>query len=323
MIELSKNKTGKKLSIIRKYLNIRTILSTTVFLIGVVSLNLIINPRTVLYIDSIALLAVPLAFLGLAELYVLLTGEVDMSVGAGLTLANVVPVYAYLYFGISGFEFCLLHIAVGLLLGLINGIIVGLLRIKSFLGTLATSSIWSGLALIILNKPEGPVPGWFAQLFSRGVSGISMTIIGFLLLVLIWILFKFHIISIRFYAVGSDPYSSYIAGVDVNLIKLYAFILNGFMVGLAALFMTGIINSGDPRIGLPFTLSAILAAILGGARFTGGSGDGIAVITAAIGLTFMRNLLFSLGVPYYQQDLIYSILTLVLITIVMLLRREK
>jgi ribose transport system permease protein len=74
---------------------------------------------------------------------------------------------------------------------------------------------------------------------------------------------------------------------------------------------------------LPYTLSAILAAIIGGARFTGGAGDGIATISAAVGLTFMRNLIFSLGVPFYQQDLVYSIVVLALLAIAMYLRGVK
>ncbi|MEM0060251.1 MAG: hypothetical protein QXE10_07490, partial [Desulfurococcaceae archaeon] len=83
---------------------------------------------------------------------------------------------------------------------------------------------------------------------------------------------------------------------------------------------TGIIASGDPKIGIPYTLTAILAAIIGGARFTGGVGDGVATICAAIGLTFMRNLIFSLGVPFYQQDLVYSAVVLGLLAVVMYLR---
>jgi len=322
-VKTSRSKLYEKSFLIKRYLNLRTLISSIVFMIGIIMLNIMVNPRTIFYINAIVLTAIPLAFLGLAELFVLLTGEVDISVGAGLTLANVIPVYAYLYLGIDDFRFCLIHIAVGLALGFINGILVGLLRIKSFLATLATSFVWTGLALIVLNKPEGPVPEWFAKAFSRGIFGIPMTVIGLLLLISIWLLFRFHVISLHFYAVGSDPYASYIAGINVNLIKLYAFTLNGFMIGLSALFMTGIINSGDPRIGLPFMLSAILAAILAGARFTGGTGDGIAVIAAAIGLTFMRNLLFSLGIPFYQQDLAYSIIVLGLIAVVMYLRRMR
>jgi len=315
-------KSGK-LQLIKEYLNLRMLLTSISFMIGVILLNVVVNLKTLMYISSITLLAVPLAFLALAELIVFITGEVDMSVGAGLTLANVIPVYAYLYHGIEDYRFILLHIVVGLSIGLVNGTLVGLLRINSFLATLATSSIWAGLSLTILNKPEGPIPTWYYRLFMDGLLGIPMVIIGMLVAISMWMVFRFSKISLHFYAVGSSSYAAFIAGINVNVIKFTAFILNGLFIGLAAIFMTGIIASGDPTIGLPYTLSAILAAIIGGARFTGGAGDGIATISAAVGLTFMRNLIFSLGVPFYQQDLVYSIVVLALLAIAMYLRGVK
>jgi len=309
-----------KLELIKEYINVKILLTSACFMLGIIILNVVVNPRTLMYIDSIALLAVPLIFLGLAELFVFVTGEVDMSVGAGLTLANVVAVYAHLYHGINDYRFVLLHIAVGLAIGVVNGAIVGLLRVNSFLATLATSSIWAGLSLVILSKPEGPIPTWYYRLFMDGLWGIPMVVIGLLASILIWLCFRFSKISLHFYASGSNPYAAFIAGINVNAIKFIAFTLNGLFVGLAALFMSGIIASGDPKIGLPYTLPAILAAIIGGARFTGGVGDGLATICAAIGLTFMRNLIFSLGVPFYQQDLIYSAVVLGLLAVVMYLR---
>jgi len=315
-------KSGK-LQLIKEYLNLRILLTSISFMIGVILLNVVVNLKTLMYISSITLLAVPLAFLALAELIVFITGEVDMSVGAGLTLANVIPVYAYLYHGIEDYRFILLHLVVGLSIGLVNGTLVGLLRINSFLATLATSSIWAGLSLTILNKPEGPIPTWYYRLFMDGLLGIPMVIIGMLVAISMWMVFRFSKTSLHFYAAGSSSYAAFIAGINVNVIKFIAFILNGLFIGLAAIFMTGIIASGDPTIGLPYTLSAILAAIIGGARFTGGAGDGIATISAAVGLTFMRNLIFSLGVPFYQQDLVYSIVVLALLAIAMYLRGAK
>ncbi len=312
-----------KFQLIKEYMNLKILFSSTVFMLSIIISNIIVNPGTLIYINSIMLLAIPLSFLALAELVVLTTGEIDMSVGAALTLANVVSVYAYLRHGVEDYRFVLIHLIIGFAIGLINGILVGLLRVNSFLGTLATSSVWSGLSLIVLNKPEGPIPQWFYRLFIDGLWGVPMSIIGILILLAVWIILRFNKILLYFYAVGSNPYASFIAGINVNLVKLFAFTLNGLFVGIAALFMTGIIASGDPRIGLPFTLSAILAAIIGGARFTGGVGDGIATICAAIGLTFMRNLIFSLGVPFYQQDLVHSGIVLALLAIIMFLRGVK
>jgi len=313
----------KQLKLVEKYLNLKDLLASTIFMVGIISLNIFVNPGTLAYVGSIVLLAIPLAFLGLAETLVLITGEVDMSVGAGMALANVIPVYAYLYQGIGDYRFILLHLAVGLAIGIINGILVGLIRVNSFLGTLATSTIWTGLALMILHKPEGPIPSWYYGLFMYGFWGIPIVIFGILVFIALWFLFRLNKASIHFYASGSNPRAAFIAGIDVNKIKLLAFVIDGLLVGLAALFITGITASGDPNIGGSYTLSAILAAVMGGAKFTGGTGDGVATLFAAVGLTFTKNLIFSLGIPFYEQDIVNSFIILVLLAIVIYFKGER
>jgi ribose/xylose/arabinose/galactoside ABC-type transport system permease subunit len=89
----------KQLKLVEKYLNLKDLLASTIFMVGILSLNIFVNPGTLAYVGSIVLLAIPLAFLGLAETLVLITGEVDMSVGAGMALANV---FASLLWGYTG-----------------------------------------------------------------------------------------------------------------------------------------------------------------------------------------------------------------------------
>jgi ribose/xylose/arabinose/galactoside ABC-type transport system permease subunit len=156
----------------------------------------------------------------------------------------------------------------------------------------------------------------------EGVGGVPIGVWALLLAVGIWLIFRFHSISVSFYASGSNARGAFATGINVDRMKFYAFILNGLMVGLAGLIMTGVIGSGDPRISPFSTLLAILAALIGGASFSGGTGDGIGAIGAAIGLHFTRDLISRFGVSYYHMDLVYGSLILVLIGVISYLRRR-
>lgn len=291
-----------------------------VFMAGVATINVAINPGFVSYMGSTALTSTPVLFLGLAEIFVLIAGEVDLSVGAGLSLINVVTVSAYSDYGTGSLVFLLVPIAMGLLLGLVNGALVGFGRQNSFLGTIATASVWTGVAFFVMNQPRGSVPAWFAQSFAQGLGGIPMEVWLILLAAGIWFVFRLHSISNYLYASGSNARATFATGIDVNRMKFYAFVLGGLMMGLAGLAMSGIIASGDPQIGQQLILPPILAALVGEASFSGGSGNGIGTIGAAIGLTFMQNLIFSLGIPFFYRDLVYNSIIIVLIAILTYLR---
>ena len=293
-----------------------------VFGLAITVVTIIVDPGFLSLIESSALSAMPLAFLGIAEIFVLSTGNVDLSAGAGLSLVNVVTVAAFTDYGIGGPLLLFIPLGMGLIIGFINGVLVGYIRLNSFLATIATTSVWSGAALFVMSEPRGNVPGWFTELFQEGIVGIPSFVWLILLAVIIWLIFRFHSISNHFFAAGSDAESAFATGINVPRIRFYSFLLNGLMIGFAGLIMCGAITSGDPGVGDPLTLTAIIAALIGGGVFAGGEGSGIGVIGGAIGLGFMRNLIFFLGVSSFHQDLVYSSIIVALMVILIYVRRK-
>jgi len=284
--------------------------------------NAILMPRFLRLLNSNLLLAAPVAFLALGETILLITGEVDLSVGSALILVNAVTVSAYTDYGIDGVMFFLVPLFTGLFIGTVQGVLVAFGRVNSFLATVGTSFAWAGMALLILREPRGAVPIWFKRIFSAGIAGIPAGVLALILAICIWIMFVASRFATNFYAVGSDPRSGFILGLRVDRVKFYAFLFNGLLVGLGGLVMTGIIGSGDPRLGTLSTILAILAALIGGARFAGGTGNGVGAIFGAIGLQFARNLVAWLGVAYYLIDLVYGSVLIFLIAIITMIRRK-
>jgi ribose/xylose/arabinose/galactoside ABC-type transport system permease subunit len=300
------------------------ILPGLLFLVLISLISGILMPRFVRLLPSSLLLAIPTAFLGFAESLVMIAGEVDLSLTGSLVLINAISVSAYTDYHINEFLFVVIPLVTGLIIGAIHGLLVAFGRLNSFLVTAGTSFAWSGLALVILRQPRGKVPLWFNEVFSIGkVLGVPLVVLFIVIAALFWLLFSVSPLALKSYAVGSSPKATFSFGIDVNRIKFYAFVLNGVLVGIAGLIMTGIIGSGDPRLGGFSTVLAVLAALIGGATFAGGTGNGLGAFLAAIALQFTRNLIAWVGVAHYHLDLFYGAALLVLIAGIAYLRRSR
>lgn len=289
-----------------------------VFMITMI--NAFLMPRFIKLFYSNLLVALPVALLALGETLVLIVGEVDLSLGATLMFVNAITVAAFTDYNINGPLFLLVPIITGLIVGALHGFLVSFGRVNSFLATVGTSFVWGGMALAILREPRGSVPAWFSNVFTGGLAGVPFSLWMLVFIFLAWISFDFSPLSTNFFAVGSSSRAAFSMGLNVNRVKFYAFILNGLFVGVAGLTMTGIIGSGDPRLSGFSTIQAILAALIGGASFAGGRGNGFGAALAAIGLQFVRNLVAWLGISYYFLDLAYGCIILALIAMITVVR---
>ncbi len=292
------------------------------FFIAVLLVILYMNPGFLSLLNSNIVSYMDLAFLAIAEIFVLSAGDVDLSAGAGLTLVNVITVYAYTSVGVGSPLLLLFPLGMGLAIGIVNGFIVGYLRLNAFLATIGTSFVWSGLALIVMNTPGGNIPSWYTSLFGEGLLGIPISIYLILLAVVIWLLFRFLPISNYFYATGDNIQAAFATGIDANRMKFYAFMLNGLMIGIGGIIFTGSIGSGNP-LGVALTLPAILAALIGGATFSGGTGNAIGAVGGALGLGFLKRIIYYLGFSSYTRDLIFGIIILIAIVILSYLRKKE
>ena len=176
---------------------------------------------------------------------------------------------------------------VGSLGGLINGILVAYGRLQPIIVTLATGSIWTGIALYIRPSPGGFIPLDFSNLLSStafsdpvplpfGLTwGIPIPKAAFVILglVIFWLVFRRSRLATRIYAVGSSEGAAYLSGVNVQRAKLAAYTLAGFAAGCAGLVNSAQTATGNALSGTVFTLNSIAAVVLGGASLAAGAGS--------------------------------------------------
>jgi ribose transport system permease protein len=271
-----------------------------------------------------------LVFAGMAQTTVVTTGGIDLSVGPIISLSNSLAsaVFDEDNNAVKIIGVVLLVLAVATTAGLINGLIVVYGRLQPIIVTLATSSIFSGIALYLRPRPGGSVPDIYGDLLTRrvalllpeslfnkdatGLAGFIHSILDtipasavllVIVLLLVWIPFRRSRLGLWVYAVGSNEGAAYMSGVNVRRAKVFAYALGGFFAGIAGLFLTAQTRSGDATTGAVFTLQSIAVVVLGGTSLFGGSGGVAGTIVGAFALRLIPSILFFARVNPLQQPL--------------------
>lgn len=275
----------------------------------------IINPSllTRFQLQTAANLVVPLALVALGQLIIVLVGGIDISIGATMSLANVV--FASQTESLPTAVAMALALLVGLACGVFNGLLVAYGGLPAIAVTLASAFIFGSLAREVLDRPGGDISKEF-YLATSGelvpfvpIALVWLTVVA----VLLWFLLQRTALGRHIYGVGSSMDSVRAAGLDDRRTKLIAFGLAGMVTALGALMLAGSTLTGDPRSGDSYLLSSIAAVALAGAAFTGGRGSIIGTILAACTLGLIGNLLFFAGINSYWQ---YVISALIIVAVV-------
>lgn len=268
----------------------------------------------------------PLILLTMGQAVVMISGSFDLSSGAALSLYTCVLTWVMKTGDpVSGAYALLITLAVAVLVGVINGIGAGYLRISSVVVTFATSFIWLGVGLFIRPTPGGQSVNWFNAFYDFGsvdgmpafLNAIGSVIPPVLMLVLIaciiWYLVSRTKTGRYLYAVGGNEESAYRSGINTARIQILAYVINSLFVFLAALFFVGQNQSGDARFGDPFTLRTIAAAVVGGIALTGGKGSVYAAIVGAIIISLVNKIIFFSNVSYAYGTLVAGLIVIVAI----------
>jgi ribose transport system permease protein len=301
-------------------------------LFALLGLTISLNERffTPPVITSTSNQSMTLAFAGMAQTTVVITGGIDLSVGPIISMSNSL---ASATFSESNdlpnvVMVVILVLAAASLAGFVNGLIVVYGRLQPIIVTLATSSIYSGIALYLRPRPGGYVPEAYGDLLTKRVgqllpehvfgqdpTGIAAffdslfnfipasVILLLLVLLLIWIPFQRSKLGLWVYAVGSHEGAAYMSGVNVKQAKVFAYMLGGLFAGIAGLFLTAQTRSGDATTGAVFTLQSIAVVVLGGTSLFGGSGGVAGTIAGAVALRLIPTILFFARVNPLQQPL--------------------
>jgi ribose transport system permease protein len=240
-----------------------------------------------------------LALLAMAQSVIVISGGIDLSVGAMMVLANCIAARLMLEQDLGPVVLiALLVVAIAMVLSGLIGAAAVVSGVPDIVVTLAASFILSGLALIVLDSPGGGTHPTFQELLVGGFDQplpATLWLAGLLLLV--WLPFKRSRLGIATYAVGSDRAAAFLSGVRVGRTRVVAYVLAGFFSGMAGVVTTAFTGSGEPRasIGATATLTSVAAVVLGGVALLGGSGTLLGPVLAALCLGLIPALMLGLG----------------------------
>ena len=262
----------------------------------------------------------------LAELIVVLTGGIDISVGSALGLAAVVA--AGMFGGPSVFLGLLIALIVGGVIGALNGWMVAFRGLEPFIVTLGMLALARGLVYAYGNGiPILPkVASTYATIGQTTVLGIPVLAIIWLLAVAgIGFALNRTVWGRRVYAVGSNKEAARSSGIPVKSVLWSVYILAGLLVGLGGWMFLCRFGAGTSTAGNLMELEAIAAVVIGGARLTGGHGKVFGAVVGTIIFAVIANLLSLLNVSTFLQDAFRGALILVAVTLatVQFTRRKK
>ncbi len=245
-----------------------------------------------------------LGLAAIAQFFAVVVRGIDLSVGAVIALTNTTA--SHLLDGsMAGIALGLVAVLLaGGLCGPINGVVIVFGRIQPIVATLATASIFVGLALLLRPTPGGAINYVLADAVTLDVAGVpTALIITAVLIVGFWLPFRRTGLGLGIYTLGSSEQAAFQSGIDTRLVRLAAFTLAGVFGGLAGLYYSFVTTSGDAGIAPGFTLNSIAAVVLGGVLLRGGVGSLIGAVIGAFILKTIAALMFFSGIPSLAQPL--------------------
>jgi ribose transport system permease protein/putative xylitol transport system permease protein len=252
-----------------------------------------------------------LLLVSLGSAFVIVMGSIDLSVGATASLSGIVAAELAGQFGPWALA---AGVLVGLAAGALNGLLLTVLRIPSFLTTLGTMSLMTGLALIITQG----VP---VSISDPAFMGLANSRVAFTVPLLVFWSSAAYVICLvvgartRFgryiYAIGGGEQVAIISGVPVNRYKVYAFIVSGGLAALGGGLLAGWLQTGAPGAGSGYMLGAITAVVMGGIPLTGGFGSIGRTLLGVLVIGVLSNGLNLAGIGPYVQTVIQGIVVIV------------
>ncbi|WP_298823879.1 ribose ABC transporter permease [uncultured Planococcus sp.] len=262
------------------------------------------------------------ALIAFGMTFVILTGGIDLSVGATLALTGAVSA-GMMASGVDPIFAMLLGLLLGAVLGAINGVIIAKGKVAPFIATLATMTIYRGLTLVYTDgRPiSGLGDSLTFQMLGKGYFlGIPIPVVTMIVsFAILYFILKKTTFGRRVYAVGGNEEASILSGINADRIKIYVYSLLGLLAALASLILTSRLNSAQPTAGEMFELDAIAAVVLGGTSLTGGRGWIVGTLIGALIIGVLNNGLNLIGVPSFFQQVVKG----AVILLAVLLDRKK
>jgi len=264
--------------------------------------------------------------IAIGQTLIILTAGIDLSCGMIMALGSIVMTKVAADYGLPAPIAILVGIAVTVLFGMINGLLVTRVKLPPFIVTLgvfniafAITQLYSG-AQTVTEVP--PMMTWLGTTFAIGGTNISYgTVLMILLYLGVWFWLRETAPGRHVYAVGNNPEATRLVGIPPENVLLGVYMLSGVFYGIASLLSVARTGVGDPNAGQTEALDAITAVVLGGTSLFGGRGVILGSLIGAVVVGVLRNGLTLMGVSSVYQVLITGILVILAVAVDQLSRK--
>jgi ribose transport system permease protein len=255
---------------------------------------------------NLGMYSASLAITAAGMTFVIISGGMDISVGAimscaGILTANLLLSAQNVALAVAG------GLVLGLLIGMFNGLLVTRLRVNAIIVTIGTMSILRGVVYLIsggrmVSYRRLPAFDYFGPARLAGVFPMALVLMLAVYLVLGFVLSRLKY-GRHVYSTGSNPQSTLLAGIRVNRIVVSVFMLSGLCAALSGIILTSLLGAGMAQVGIGREIDIIAATILGGASVKGGRGNLVGTLLGVLIIGVVGNALTQLGLITFWQDI--------------------
>ncbi|MBE5846058.1 MAG: ABC transporter permease [Lachnospiraceae bacterium] len=258
--------------------------------------------------------------------FVILTGGIDLSVGASVNLVAAVTALGFIH-GLHPVISCLIGLACGAVVGFLNGIGITKGKIPPFIMTLGSVTAVSGLAMYITGgAPQSwrKTPVDFEFLGRGSLLGIPFPIYVFAIVVAVsFFILRYTVFGRNVYAIGDSREAARLSGIHVDKVEILVYTISGFMAALSSLVLMSRLGVGEPTSGDGCELDAIAMVIIGGTSAAGGTGSIIGTVIGATLLSVLANLLNLVGISPFIQKIVKGLIIIAAILLEKISKKEN
>ena len=264
-------------------------------------------------IATIITQAVTYGLMGIGMTCVIITGGIDLSVGSVLALVACAGAQMAKA-GVPIPLWIILCLGLGFLLGAINGVLVGVMKLQPFVATMGTMQVYRGIGYVVTGGfPVLNVPREYRNVFNFQITSVFTfsVVVFFVFAIIITFVLKKMKIGTYAYAVGGNEDAARLSGVRVERTKVLLYGIGMLGTTLAALVIIGRLGTGDPSTGQGYELDAIAAAAIGGTSMAGGRGNVFGTVIGAVLFSALKVGLVVLGVDTFYQFIVTGLVIIV------------
>jgi ribose transport system permease protein len=251
-----------------------------------------------------------LCIIAIGMSYCLIAGEFDLSVGSTFGLSAVICALIVTR-GYDPILAILVTLAIGIVIGTVNGTLIAKVGIPSFVVTLGTMSVGRGIALTITKGWPISIYGtnvdpWFLFIGGGKAFGVVPMQAVFMAASLLAGFFVLHKMKYGYhlYSVGGNSRAAMLYGISVPKIKILAFVITGFLASMSGILAFSFVQTGEPNMGTGMELDVIAAAVIGGTAIKGGEGSMLGVLLGAVTIGILNNGIVLMGISPFVQKIV-------------------